>query len=110
MPTIIKLTWNDSVQNQGYKVKWDDNPFIWSEVQVVLELAGLLSGGPTISTVNKRLNKDLKKKKRIITLICKVEGREYKEIKNIKDIKVTSEQIKLTLEEVLKNQIKVTIL
>jgi len=27
------------------KINWSDNPYLWSEVQVVIELAGLLSGG-----------------------------------------------------------------
>ena len=111
MPTrIIKLMWSDDPQNEGYKVNWSDNPYLWSEVQVVIELAGLLSGGMnTVVGVNNWLNQDVKKKKTLITLICKIEGKDYKESKEIKKVKVTSKQIKLVIEEVTKKTIKVII-
>ena len=44
--------------------------------------------------------KDQDKKKRLIKLILKCQGKTYKETKEIQDIKITAEDIKLLTESV----------
>ena len=41
------------------------------------------------------------KKKRLVKLICKVQGKTYKETKETKDIKITAKDIKILAEKVL---------
>jgi len=108
--SIIKLTWNVSIQNQGNKIKWSDNPFTWNEVIIVTEIVNLISGGSSPTDINSWLNKNIEKKKKLITLICKIEGKEFKETKEINKVTITSSQFKMIIEEVLQKQIKVTIL
>lgn len=79
---------------------WDNNPYTWDEVELVKELAR--GGGSYQETF-----KDEKKKKKFIKLLCKVQGKEYKETREVKNIKVKAKDVELVIKEVLNIDIKV---
>ena len=79
------------------------NPFTWDDVALLQEIA---AAGHKYDEVLK----DKKKKKRFITLLCKVKGYDkYKETKEVKDYQITIEDVELVLKEVLNVNIKVDI-
>ena len=90
MATPIK--WNEANFN------WNDNPHTWDEVQLVIEVVETLQAGG-IEEIPWTKNQDTKK--RLVKLICKVQGRTYKETKETQNIKITAEDIKLLAEKVL---------
>lgn len=87
------ITWNEANFN------WDNNPHTWDEVQLVIEVveAAQQSGGMEEMPWTK--NQDTKK--RLIKLICKVQGKTIKEEKEIQDYKIKISDIKLLAKEVL---------
>lgn len=79
------------------------NPFTWEDVALLQEIAAA-------GHKHDEVFKDQKKKKRFITLLCKVKGYDkYKETKEVKDYQITIEDIELVLKEVLNVNIKVDI-
>ena len=88
------------------KIKWKDadfrwnvapeNPrlpkYTWNDVQLVYD---------AISVDDTFTKWEDETKKRLIKLICKVQGRTYKETKEIKDINITAKDIRLLAEKVL---------
>ena len=63
-----------------------------------------------LGNFRRQAKKDKKKKKRFITLLCKVKGYDkYKETKEVKDYQITIEDVELVLKEVLNVNIKVDI-
>jgi|TARA_R110001583_G_scaffold30090_4_gene104333 hypothetical protein len=96
MATPIK--WEDA------DFKWELAPteggkprYTWDDVVLVEEALG--GGGDMGEMPWTKWEDD--KKKRLIKLICKVQGRTYKETKEIKDIKITTKDIKILAEKVL---------
>ena len=90
MSTSIK--WNSA------NVNWNNNPFLWSDVQEII--AEIESGGRSWEEVDK----DKKKRKRIIRLVMERKGiKIYDERKEVKNIKVHLDDIKLIAEEIKKN-------
>lgn len=102
MSTKQYLTWDQT----QYNINWSNNPYTWDEVFVLIgiieEIGGL--GGP--ETGYKKLEKE--KKKKLITLIAKVRGEEFKEeaYKN-EDIKVIVKDIEIVAKEVLGIELKI---
>ena len=94
MATPIK--WNEANFN------WNDNPHTWDEVQLVIEVVEAIqqSGGGVIED-DMPWMKNQDKKKRLIKLICKVQGKTIKEEKEIQDYKIKISDIKLLAEKVL---------
>ena len=86
------ITWDNA------NFKWNDNPHTWDEVLLVIEAVG--GGGVMAEDMPWTQFKD-EKKKRLIKLICKVQGKTYKETKETKDIKITAKDIKILAEKVL---------
>jgi len=78
--------------------KWDDNPHTWDEVQLVIEVVETLQAGG-IEEMPWTKNQDTKK--RLVKLICKVQGKTIKEEKEIQDYKIKISDIKLLAKEVL---------
>ncbi len=106
MATPIKwqdadFKWNTAPPSEDYKVgfKASSFPFTWDDVALVKEVVETLGGG--IIEDDMPWMKDQDKKKRLIKLICKVQGRTYKETKESQDIKITAKDIKLLAEKVL---------
>ena len=87
------ITWNEA------NFKWNNNPHTWDEVLLVIEAVeatqqrGGMEEMPWI--------KDQDKKKRLVKLICKVQGKTIKEEKEIQDYKIKISDIKLLAEKVL---------
>jgi len=79
---------------------WNNNPYTWDEVELVEELAR--GGGSYQETF-----KDEEKKKKFIKLLCKVQGKEYKETREVKKVKVKAKDVELVIKEVLNIDIKV---
>ena len=77
---------------------WDNNPHTWDEVLLVIEAVG--GGGVMAEDMPWTQFKD-EKKKRLIKLICKVQGKTIKEEKEIQDYKIKISDIKLLAEKVL---------
>ena len=77
---------------------WNDNPHTWDEVLLVLEALGPPGEGIEEAPWTQF---DKEKKKRLIKLICKVQGKTIKEEKEIQDYKIKVSDIKLLAEKVL---------
>ena len=86
------ITWNEA------NFKWNDNPHTWDEVLLVIEALG--GGGVMAEDMPWTQFKD-EKKKRLIKLICKVQGKTIREEKEIQDYKIKVSDIKLLAKEVL---------
>ena len=105
MSTPIKwedadFKWNIAPPNENYKVgfKASSFPYTWDDVALV---ESALGGGGVITDDMPWMKWEDNKKKRLIKLICKVQGKTYKETKETKKIKITSKDIKLLAEKVL---------
>ena len=85
------ITWNEA------NFKWNDNPHTWDEVQLVIEA---IKGGVS-EDLMPWTKFDDEKKKRLIKLICKVQGKTIKEEKEIQNYKIKVSDIKLLAEKVL---------
>jgi len=87
-----------SIEWNNANVNWNSNPFLWSDVQEII--AEIESGGGSWEEVDK----DKKKRKRIIRLVMERKGiKIYDERKEVKNIKVHLDDIKLIAEEIKKN-------
>ena len=97
----LDVCWGDSTG-----IVWSSNPYCWDDVFLVRKIAG---GADDTYNKWKPSYDQLtdKEKDRFITLVCHVEGHE-KTKENKKKIKanISAKQIKLTVEEVLKTQLK----
>jgi len=96
MATRIPYKWNTA------NFAWNNNPYTWDDVALVQEV--VQAGG-----AYQEVFKDEKKKKKFIKLICKVEGVEYKETKEIKKRQIRITDVALVAKEVLGVDIKVEI-
>ena len=92
MATLI--TWNEA------NFKWNDNPHTWDEVLLVIEAVEALGGGGVMEE-DMPWMKNQDTKKRLVKLICKVQGKTIKEEKEIQDYKIKVSDIKLLAEKVL---------
>ena len=86
------ITWDNA------NFKWNDNPHTWDEVLLVIEAVG--GGGVMAEDMPWTQFKD-EKKKRLIKLICKVQGKTIREEKKIQNYKIKISDIKLLAEKVL---------
>ena len=95
-----KIKWEDA------NFKWNDNPYTWDEVALVVEA---ISGPPGEGDdfIHPFFDKDPESKAKLVKLICKVQGKTIKKEKEIKDFKITVEDIQLLAEEVLGINVKV---
>jgi len=97
--TRTPYKWNDA------NFAFSSNPYTWDDVALVRQLVEAIGVGEDPTAY---LAKDLEKKKKVIKLICKVQGKEYIEEKEIKDYKITIKDVEILAEKVL--GINVTIL
>ena len=79
------------------------NPFTWDDCALIIEVIEGLAGGKAPEDIWK----DKQKKKQFIKLLCKIEGKEYKETKEVIDRKIRITDIALVAKEVLGINIKV---
>ena len=102
MSTRIPFQWGNA------NFSWESNPFPnqskypfkWSDCALILEL--VQAGG----AYNEVLN-DKEKTNRFIKLLCQVEGKEYKETKEVVDRQIRITDIALVAKEVLGINIKI---
>ena len=88
------ITWN------GANFNWDNNPHTWDEVLLVIEVVKALGGGGVIEE-DMPWMKNQDTKKRLVKLICKVQGKTIREEKKIQNYKIKFSDIKLLAEKVL---------
>lgn len=79
---------------------WNKNPYTWDDVALIKEVLGA-------GASYQEIFKDKKKKEKFIKLICKVEGVEYKETKNIKKRQIRITDVSLVAKKVLGIAIKI---
>jgi hypothetical protein len=79
------------------------NPFTWDDCALITDLLEALAAGKAPEDYFR----DKEKKKRFIKLLCKVQGKEYKETKEVKDYKIRISDISLVAKEVLGVNIKI---
>ena len=90
------ITWNEANFN------WDNNPHTWDEVLLVIEVVeAIQQGGGGVIEDDMPWMKNQDTKKRLVKLICKVQGKTIKEEKEIQDYKIKISDIKLLAEKVL---------
>jgi len=73
---------------------------LWSDCALIIELLGK-------SNPDDYLNQNPKKKKQFIKLLCQVQGKEYKETKEVHKTKIFISDIKLVAKEVLGIDVKI---
>ncbi len=94
------LTWDQTT----YPIQWDNNPYTWDEVFVLIEVAQA-GGGGNYGQAYQRLEK--KKKKTLIKLIARVRGEEFEEEKyKQEDITVIAKDIEIVINEVLLKKVQ----
>jgi hypothetical protein len=101
----IPFQWNTA------NFAWESNPFpnqsitpfTWDDCALIVEIVTELLGGKSPSDIFK----GKEKKKKFIKLICKVEGTEYKETKEVIDRQIRITDIALVAKEVLGIDLKV---
>ena len=91
--------WNIAPPNENYKVGFKPTkfPYTWNDVALV---KAALGGGGDMGEMPWTKWED-NKKKNLVKLICKIQGKTYKETKEIKNIKITAKDIKLLAEKIL---------
>jgi len=97
--------WNIAPPSEDYKVgfKASKFPYTWNDVALVeeaVEAVEALGGGGVIED-DMPWMRDEEKKKRLVKLVCKIQGKTYKETKEIQDYKIKVSDIKLLAEKVL---------
>ena len=80
------------------------NPFTWDDCALITEVVTALGGGYTPDDF---FGKHPDKKQKFIKLLCKVEGKEYKETKEVMNRKIRISDVSLVAKEVLGINIKV---
>ena len=97
------ITWDNA------NFAWNDNPYTWDDIALVEEVVDEIQqrGGMVDDDYVHPLFKDENKKKRLIKLIYKTQGKVLKEEKEIKEIKVTVKDVKILAKEVLGINVKI---
>ena len=94
--------WNDAKGDENYQTETGRLEFTWDEVFLVqLVVEAIQQGGGGVIEDDMPWMQDEEKKKRLVKLICKVQGKTYKETKETQDIKIKASDIKLLAEKVL---------
>ena len=87
-------------------------PFTWDDVALIVEIAEVARMYADTDlqddAIQNFIKDDPEKKKKLIKLICKVQGKTYKETKEIDKVKINIKDVKLLIKEAL--GINVTIL
>ena len=101
------IKWGDN------EIIWNDNPYTWDDVALVEEVVNEVQeeaqrrGGMVDDDYVHPLFRDENKKKRLVKLIYKTQGKVLKEEKEIKEIKVTVKDVKILAKEVLGINVKI---
>ena len=92
--------WNIAPPSENYKAGFTPSsfPYTWDDVALVRAAVG---GGGVMAEDMPWTQFDDEKKKRLIKLICKVQGKTIKEEKEIQNYEITVSDVKLLAEKVL---------
>ena len=108
MATPIKwedadFKWNAAPPTENYKVGFKPSkfPYTWNDVALVEEVVKTLIGGGGVIEDDMPWIKNQDKKKRLVKLICKIQGKTIKEEKEIQNYKIKVSDIKLLAKKVL---------
>jgi hypothetical protein len=114
MSTRISFQWNtanfnwDAVNPTDGKIYPPNETVtgtnLWDDCALVIELIDVIKGG---GSPEEYFKKDQEKKKKFIKLLCKVEGTEYKETKEVLKRQIRITDVKLVAKEVLGIDIKI---
>ena len=107
---MSQLTW------EGALLTWGDNPYTWGDIQLVTEAADAIITGEKIfgggrskrarqQELDKWLDQEPAKKKRLIKLVATVGGQQYVETKEVEEVKVNIEDVELSIKEIFVNLI-----
>ena len=77
---------------------WNNNPYTWDEVILVQELAKARAAGDDYMGI---FRESPEKKKKFVKILCKVQGTNYEENKEVKDISIRIQDVDLVVNEVL---------
>ena len=93
--------WNIAPPSEDYKVGFKASlvPYTWDDVALIEEAVEAFGGGDMDEMPWTKWEDD--KKKRLIKLICKVQGKTITEEKEVQDYKITVSDIKMLAKEVL---------
>jgi hypothetical protein len=98
------LTWDQT----DYQIQWDNNPYTWDEVFILIEIAQALDGGGDFDDIYGGLDK--KKKQTLIKLVARVNGKKFEESKyKQENIKVIAKNVKIAIKEVLNIDIDIKV-
>jgi len=96
MQQRIPFQWNNA------NFQWNSNPYTWDDCALIIEILQQ-GGGGSVDYLNQRPEK----KKQFIKLLCKVQGKEYKETKEVHKTKIFIRDVKLVAKEVLGVDVKI---
>jgi hypothetical protein len=104
MVNRVPFKWNTAnfAPNQNPFPNQSKIPFTWNDVALLIEI---ISGGPGGIA---QTFQDKEKKKRFITLWCKVKGYdETKQTKEVKNVKITAHDVEMVIKEILGINVKI---
>jgi hypothetical protein len=114
MSTRIPFQWNTANFNWNAVNPTDGKTYppneivtgtnLWDDCALIIEIINVIKGGGSPEDYFK---KEMEKKKKFIKLLCKVEGTEYKETKEVLKRQIRITDIKLVAQEVLGIDIKI---
>jgi hypothetical protein len=114
MSTRIPFQWNTANFNWNAVNPTDGKTYppneivtgtnLWDDCALIIEIINVIKGGGSPEDYFK---KEKEKKKKFIKLLCKVEGTEYKETKEVLKRQIRITDIKLVAQEVLGIDIKI---
>ena len=89
--------------------KWINANLTWGDYQFISEVADVVdeieAGGGSLPSKRKKLDKWLdqepEKKKRLIKLICMVKGEKFEETKEVEELTINIKDVEFVIEEVL---------
>lgn len=101
--TKIQRTWLECDFTWGSP----PDPFTWDDVWLIIEAGNVIIGGGQ-KDWNKWQKKELEKKKKLIKLICTINGERFKESKYVNSISIEIKDMELLLRKLKETKINVT--
>tara|TARA_Y100000310_G_C20027153_1_gene510129 strand:- start:35 stop:382 length:348 start_codon:yes stop_codon:yes gene_type:complete len=100
-----KIRWNGTTEDgRTTTIIWGNNPYTWGDVTLALELVGVGGSSPAKrkARLEKLLQKEPEKKKRLIHLICRIKGEKvYDEKKEVGEVEIKLEDVDMVINEIL---------